>query len=369
MATVSIRNVRKFFGSSEVIHGVSIDVPDQSFVVLVGPSGCGKSTLLRLIAGLEDITSGTIAIDGEKVNDIAAKDRDIAMVFQNYALYPHMTVYENMGFQMKIKGRPKGEIETKVREVAETLEIAPLLNHYPRQLSGGQRQRVAMGRALVRHPRVFLFDEPLSNIDANLRSQLRSDIRSLQLRLRITTVYVTHDQLEAMTMGDLIVVMRDGAVEQIGSPLEVFDRPANVFVASFIGSPTMNLLQGTVCRAGDRTWIETAVGNLRVPAGLTASTGSKVVYGIRPTALALSDDPAALRARIDTVEPTGEITQLHVMAGTERLVAVFHGRRYFERGTEITLLPVESLVHLFDAGSGARLERSAELQAPAANIR
>src|SRR4029077_618585 len=244
MATLSIQNVCKSFGSVEVVHRASIDVPDRAFVVLVGPSGCGKSTLLRLIAGLEDITSGTITIDGVAVNAVAAKDRDIAMVFQNYALYPHMTVFENMSFQMKIKGRPRKEIVAKVEEVAATLGLSPFLKHYPRQLSGGQRQRVAMGRALVREPKVFLLDEPLSNIDANLRAQLRAEIRSLQLRLRITTVYVTHDQLEAMTMGDQIVVMRDGKVEQIGTPLDVFDRPTNVFVAGFIGSPTMNLLEG-----------------------------------------------------------------------------------------------------------------------------
>src|SRR5579862_6856905 len=227
MARVSIRKVSKSFGSLETIHGVSIEVADRAFVVLVGPSGCGKSTLLRMIAGVEDITNGTIAIDGEAVNDVLAKDRDIAMVFQNYALYPNMTVYENIAFQMKIRGRPRREIELKVREIAETLGLSPFLKRYPKHLSGGQRQRVAMGRALVRQPKVFLFDEPLSNIDANLRAQLRAEIRSLQLRLRITTIYVTHDQFEAMTMGDLIVVMREGAVEQIGTPLDIFDRPAN----------------------------------------------------------------------------------------------------------------------------------------------
>jgi multiple sugar transport system ATP-binding protein len=364
MATLSIQNVCKSFGPVEVVHGASIDVPDRAFVVLVGPSGCGKSTLLRLIAGLEDITSGTITIDGVAVNAVAAKDRDIAMVFQNYALYPHMTVFENMSFQMKIKGRPKKEIVAKVEEVAATLGLSPFLKHYPRHLSGGQRQRVAMGRALVREPKVFLFDEPLSNIDANLRAQLRAEIRSLQLRLRITTVYVTHDQLEAMTMGDQIVVMRDGKVEQIGTPLDVFDRPANVFVAGFIGSPKMNLLEGSGFRAGDRTWIETAAGPLRLPVNVTVLTGAKVVYGIRPAAIVISNDPAALRARIDNVEPTGELTQLHVTAGAEKLVVVFHGRPHFERGAEIMLLPIESSAHLFDAGSGKRLEPASESQAP-----
>jgi multiple sugar transport system ATP-binding protein len=358
MATVSIQKVRKSFGPSEVIHGIDIEVPDRVFAVLVGPSGCGKSTLLRLIAGLDDITGGTITIDGKVVNDVLAKDRDIAMVFQNYALYPHMTVYDNMAFQMKIKRRPRNEIDVKVRDVAETLGLLPFLGNFPRQLSGGQRQRVAMGRALVRQPRVFLFDEPLSNIDANLRAQLRTEIRSLQLKLCITTIYVTHDQLEAMTMGDMIVVMRDGVVEQIGTPLEVFDRPANVFVAGFIGSPTMNLLEGTLCRAGNRTWVESSAGKLYLPANVMASTGTKVVYGVRPTAFACSDDPTALKARIDNIEPTGELTQLNVTARKERMVVVFHDRRHFERGAEITLLPVESLIHLFDADSGNRIEYS-----------
>ncbi len=360
MATVSIQNVSKSFGSLETIRGVSIEVADQAFVVLVGPSGCGKSTLLRMIAGVEDITRGTIAIGGEVVNDIPAKDRDIAMVFQNYALYPHMTVYENMAFQMKIRGRLRKEIDVKVQEVAETLGLSPFLKRYPRHLSGGQRQRVAMGRALVRQPKVFLFDEPLSNIDANLRAQLRAEIRSLQLRLRITTIYVTHDQFEAMTMGDLIVVMRDGVVEQIGTPLEVFDRPANIFVAGFVGSPTMNLLEGTVCRAGDRVWVESAAGQLPVPSNSMVSTGAKVTYGIRPAAFVLSDDSAAIKVRIDTVEPTGESTQFHVIAGTEKMVVVFQERWHFERGAEITLLPVRSLVHLFDTASGKRLECASE---------
>jgi multiple sugar transport system ATP-binding protein len=356
MAAVTIENVCKSFGSLEVIHGVSIAVPDQALVVLVGPSGCGKSTLLRLIAGLEDVTSGTIAIRDRAVNDLPPKDRDIAMVFQNYALYPHMTVYENMAFHMKVGGRPKSDIDRRVRDVAETLELTPFLKRYPRQLSGGQRQRVAMGRAIVRQPQVFLFDEPLSNIDANLRAQLRTEIRSLQLRLRITTIYVTHDQLEAMTMADLIVVMRDGAVEQTGTPLEIFDRPANVFVAGFIGSPAMNLMEGTVFREQDRAWVESRAGRVPLPPGVVASSGARVVYGVRPTALVLSDDAEAIKARIETVEPTGESTQIHVLAGAERLVVAFPGRPALKRGTEILLRPIESMVHVFDAASGKRLE-------------
>jgi multiple sugar transport system ATP-binding protein len=354
MATVSIQNITKAFGSSEVLHGVSIEIPDRAFVVLVGPSGCGKSTLLRMIAGLEDITSGTVAIDGETVNDIPARDRDIAMVFQNYALYPHMTAYENMAFQMKMRGFPGKETDAKVQEAAQLLGLTPFLEQYPRHLSGGQRQRVAMGRALVRNPRVFLFDEPLSNIDANLRAQLRLEIRSLQLRLRTTTVYVTHDQLEAMTMGDLIVVMRDGIVEQIGTPLDVFDRPVNVFVAAFIGSPTMNLVHGRVCRAEGKAWVESDAGRLPLPPKTGAQDGAKVIYGVRPSAIALTDDPSAIKAHIDAVEPTGELTELHVVAGSKKLVVVIHRRQHFQRGSEVSLLPVESSVHLFDTGSGQR---------------
>jgi multiple sugar transport system ATP-binding protein len=364
MATVTIQQVCKSFGPLEVIRGVSIGVPDQALVVLVGPSGCGKSTLLRLIAGLEDVTSGTIAIGARVVNDLPPKDRDIAMVFQNYALYPHMTVYENMAFQMRVRKRSSNEIDRKVRDVAETLGLTPFLQRYPRQLSGGQRQRVAMGRAMVRQPQVFLFDEPLSNIDANLRAQLRAEIRSLQLRLRITTIYVTHDQLEAMTMADLIVVMKEGAVEQIGAPLEVFDRPANVFVASFIGSPTINLLEGIISRDGNRVWAETRIGRLRLPPGTVASTGAEVICGVRPSAFTVSDDSAAFKARIDTVEPTGDSTHLHVVAGTERLVVVFNERCRFARGEEIRLLPIESNIHVFDIESGDRIQCTADVATP-----
>ena len=367
MARVTLNGVRKIYseGAQQVaVDRVDLDVKDGEFVVLVGPSGCGKSTTLRMIAGLESISAGTVKIGDRIVNDVPPKARDIAMVFQNYALYPHMSVRENLGFALKLRNMSGEEIDKRVRVAAATLGLDEYLDRKPRQLSGGQRQRVALGRAIVRQPQVFLFDEPLSNIDANLRAQLRAEIRSLQLRLRITTVYVTHDQLEAMTMGDQIVVMRDGKVEQIGTPLDVFDRPTNVFVAGFIGSPTMNLLEGSVFRAGDHTWIETAAGRLRLPENVTVSTGAKVVYGIRPAALVLSNDSTALRARIDNVEPTGELTQLHVTAGAEKLVVVFHGRPHFERGAEIRLLPVESSAQLFDADSGKRLEPASESQAP-----
>ena len=246
MASVGIREVRKSFGSTEILHGVSIDIVDGEFVTLVGPSGCGKSTLLRMIAGLEGITSGQISIGERVVNNVAPKERDIAMVFQNYALYPHMTVAENMAFSLMLKNAPKAESDARVQRAAEILGLVPLLSRYPRQLSGGQRQRVAMGRAIVRDPQVFLFDEPLSNLDAKLRVAMRAEIKELHQRLKTTTVYVTHDQIEAMTMADKIVVMHDGIVEQIGKPLDLYDRPDNLFVASFIGSPAMNFLRGEI---------------------------------------------------------------------------------------------------------------------------
>src|SRR5476651_994243 len=246
MASVAIRDVRKSFGAAAVIHGVDVAITDGEFVVLVGPSGCGKSTLLRMIAGLENITSGEISIGGRVVNALPPKERDVAMVFQNYALYPHMTVAENMAFSMKLRGARQGEIQNRVNRAAEILGLLQLLGRYPRQLSGGQRQRVAMGRAIVRDPQVFLFDEPLSNLDAKLRVQMRTEIKELHQRLETTTIYVTNDQIEAMTMADRIVVMHGGRVEQIGTPLELYDRPANQFVAGFIGSPAMNFLRGTV---------------------------------------------------------------------------------------------------------------------------
>src|SRR5213082_3621948 len=250
MASVSFQNIEKSYGTTKVIHGVSFDIKDGEFVVLVGPSGCGKSTLLRMLAGLENITSGTILIGERVVNNVQPKERDIAMVFQNYALYPHMTVADNMGFSLKLRGAGADEIKKGVKRAAEILALTPLLDRYPRQLSGGQRQRVAMGRAIVRDPQVFLFDEPLSNLDAKLRVAMRTEIKELHQRLKTTTIYVTHDQIEAMTLADRIVVMHDGLVEQIGAPLELYDRPRNLFVAGFIGSPAMNFLKGTIRRNG-----------------------------------------------------------------------------------------------------------------------
>ena len=264
MASVSFQNIEKAFGSTKVIHGISFDIQDGEFMVLVGPSGCGKSTLLRMLAGLEEINAGTIAIDGKTVNDLDSKDRDIAMVFQSYALYPHMTVRDNMGFSLKLRKAQPAVINERVSKAAGILNLDPYLDRFPRELSGGQRQRVAMGRAIVRDPKVFLFDEPLSNLDAKLRVAMRAEIKALHQRLKTTTVYVTHDQIEAMTMADRIVVMHDGKIEQIGRPLELYDRPDNLFVAQFIGSPAMNIVNGTLRRANGHTYVE-ASGGTRWP--------------------------------------------------------------------------------------------------------
>jgi multiple sugar transport system ATP-binding protein len=287
MASVSVVEARKSYGSAPVLHGVSVDIADGEFVILVGPSGCGKSTLLRMIAGLETITGGEIRIGSRVVNHVPPKERDIAMVFQNYALYPHMTVLENMAFSLKLKGAPKAEITAKVNRAAEILGLTPLLERYPRQLSGGQRQRVAMGRAIVRDPQVFLFDEPLSNLDAKLRVQMRSEIKALHQRLSTTTVYVTHDQVEAMTMADRIVVMQDGRVEQVGAPLELYDRPANLFVATFIGSPAMNLIEGRITGEGFVTTSGLTLPLRLAPAG---SQGQPALYGIRPEHFSLGGE-------------------------------------------------------------------------------
>ncbi|HEX2115927.1 MAG TPA: sn-glycerol-3-phosphate ABC transporter ATP-binding protein UgpC, partial [Alphaproteobacteria bacterium] len=311
MAGVVVRDVEKAFGSTKVIHGINIDIADGEFVVLVGPSGCGKSTLLRMIAGLEEITGGSIWIGGRQVNNLPPKDRDVAMVFQNYALYPHMTVYDNMAFSLKLRKAEQGIIDERVRKAANILNLTDYLARYPRQLSGGQRQRVAMGRAIVRDPQVFLFDEPLSNLDAKLRVQMRTEIKALHQRLKTTTVYVTHDQIEAMTMADRIVVMHDGIVEQIGTPLELYDSPANLFVAGFIGSPAMNFITGIVKRNGGMGFVETESGTkLPLPNGVAAQPERKVVFGIRPEHLSLGDGGESVPAQVQVVEPTGAETQV-----------------------------------------------------------
>src|SRR5690242_10691714 len=324
MASVSFNGVEKAFGATKVIHGISFDIRDGEFMVLVGPSGCGKSTLLRMLAGLEEISSGTIAIDGKVVNDIDSKDRDIAMVFQSYALYPHMTVRDNMGFSLKLRKADASVITERVGKAARILNLEPYLGRYPRELSGGQRQRVAMGRAIVRDPKVFLFDEPLSNLDAKLRVAMRAEIKALHQRLKTTTVYVTHDQIEAMTMADRIVVMHDGIVEQIGTPLELFDRPGNLFVAQFIGSPAMNVLDGTLRRNGDGAFVEALGSRWPVPPGVAGTDGQPIAYGVRPGDLSLAG--AGVAAKVFVVEPTGAETELLLRVGDAQLTVVMHGR-------------------------------------------
>jgi multiple sugar transport system ATP-binding protein len=351
MASVDIRGVRKAYGGQAVIHGVDVVIPDGAFVVLVGPSGCGKSTLLRMIAGLEEITGGEVRIGDKVVNDVPPKARDIAMVFQNYALYPHMTVADNMGFSLKLRGAPKAEIAEKVKRAAGILNLSELLGRYPRQLSGGQRQRVAMGRAIVRDPRVFLFDEPLSNLDAKLRVAMRTEIKELHQRLKTTTVYVTHDQIEAMTMADEIVVMHDGVVEQMGPPLDLYDRPANRFVAGFIGSPAMNFVEG---RVENGRFV--GAGGIGFAVPHEGVEGRALVAGVRPEHLDLvGPDADGFDASVLVVEPTGSEVQVAARAGGVDLVAVFRERHLFAPGAAIRLAPRPGLAHLFDAADGRRI--------------
>jgi multiple sugar transport system ATP-binding protein len=349
MASVQFRDVRKSFGKLEVIHGIRFEIADGEFVVLVGPSGCGKSTLLRMLAGLEEISGGEIAIDGRVVNDVESKDRDIAMVFQSYALYPHMTVRENMGFSLRLRHADAAATARRVDEAARILNLGALLERYPRELSGGQRQRVAMGRAIVRDPKVFLFDEPLSNLDAKLRVAMRAEIKALHQRLKTTTVYVTHDQIEAMTMADRIVVMHDGVVEQIGTPLELFDRPRNLFVAQFIGSPAMNVFDGMV-----RGGAAEALGARWPLAAGTAKEGQPVKYGVRPSDLRLAADGIA--ARVIVTEPTGAETELLLDVGGQTLTLVMHGRTEAQPDDRVHVALEAASAHVFDAASGARLE-------------
>jgi len=351
MAAVSFHDIHKAYGKVKVIHGIEFEIADGEFVVLVGPSGCGKSTLLRMLAGLEEITGGDIRIDGKVVNDLESKDRDIAMVFQSYALYPHMTVRENMGFSLRLRKADSRTTEERVANAARILNLDPLLDRYPRELSGGQRQRVAMGRAIVRDPKVFLFDEPLSNLDAKLRVAMRAEIKALHQRLKTTTVYVTHDQIEAMTMADRIVVMHDGIIEQIGTPLELFDRPGNLFVAQFIGSPAMNVFAGTV--RGDAVQALGARWPLPASVKAVAAQGQSVNYGIRPTDLRLSENGIAMKVVV--VEPTGAETELLLQLGGAQLIAVMHGRTTALPDDTVHLGLDAEKAHVFDAASGQRL--------------
>jgi len=360
MAAVQIKGVEKYFGANHIIRGVDIQIEDGAFAVLVGPSGCGKSTLLRMIAGLEEITVGEIHIGGKLVNHVSPKDRDIAMVFQNYALYPHMTVFDNMAFSLKLAKVAAERIRERVLKAAEILSLVPVLDRYPRQLSGGQQQRVAMGRAIVRDPQAFLFDEPLSNLDAKLRVQMRTEIKELHQRLRTTSIFVTHDQIEAMTMADQLVVMRDGVVEQCGRPLDIYDRPANTFVAGFIGSPAMNFIPGVLRVASGGMQVEFETGAV-LPAPIAASgvDGQRVIYGVRPEHLHLVDNEQGLACSVAVIEPTGAATQVMSKFGPINLACVFRERRDFAVGQKIVLAPEPARAHLFDEMSGKSLMQNA----------
>jgi multiple sugar transport system ATP-binding protein len=352
MASIGIAGVRKSYGHMEVIHGVDIAIADGEFVCLVGPSGCGKSTLLRMIAGLESISAGEISIGGRVVNGLAPKDRDIAMVFQNYALYPHLSVAENMGFSLRLRGRPEDERDAAVRKAAETLGVTALLDRRPGQLSGGQRQRVAMGRAIVRDPSAFLFDEPLSNLDAKLRGEMRVEIKALQSRLGTTAVYVTHDQIEAMTMADRVVVMRDGIVEQIGAPLDLYDRPANRFVAGFLGSPAMNFLAGRLERGADGARFHLA-DDVAIAVAAPPPVDGPVLLGVRPERIRI--EAGGLDAEIRAVEPTGADTHVLAAVAGQPLQLVVHDRVAARPGTRLPIVFDPTRLHWFAADTGTRL--------------
>ena len=359
MADVSLKNVYKTFGKTEVIHGISCDIKDGEFIVILGPSGCGKSTLLRMVAGLEVITKGDISINGSVVNKLEPADRDVAMVFQNYALYPHMTVFKNMAYGLKIRKMPKAEIEKRVSDAAKILEITELLDRKPRQLSGGQRQRVAMGRCIVREPKIFLFDEPLSNLDAKLRVQMRLEIRKLQEDLKITSIYVTHDQIEAMTLGDRMIVMDNGYAVQIGTPLDVYEHPATRFVAGFIGSPAMNFMLARVSADGKQVELN---GNIRLSiqnSGIPGHGGQEIVLGIRPEHFALSESKTAtMHLHMEHIEILGSDTLVYGRLGEDktqlilRLPAVYH----FKRHTILSLTVASKNLHFFDKESEKRIE-------------
>ena len=355
MASIDIKDIRKSFGAFPVLHGVDLTIADGEFIVLVGPSGCGKSTLLRMIAGLEDVTSGDISIDGKRVNDLAPKDRDIAMVFQSYALYPHMSVADNMSYSLRLRRSTKEKIASAVSGAAAKLGLDPLLERRPRALSGGQRQRVAMGRAIVRQPKAFLFDEPLSNLDARLREQMRAEIKKLHADLRATSIYVTHDQIEAMTLADRIVAMHGGVVQQVGSPLDLYDRPANLFVAGFIGSPGMNFFEGRYEVSGEGAELRLANGvalPVRKTSGITA--GATATLGIRPEHVAISAG-GALEARVDLIEPTGFGIIMHVSVHDVPLKIFTLDRAMLSPGETVRIDLPQDKLHLFDA-EGRRMD-------------
>ena len=352
MATVEIKELHKSFGDVEILHGISFTIPDGAFVALVGPSGCGKSTILRLIAGLEEITSGEIHIGDNIINDVEPKNRNIAMVFQNYALYPHLTVAQNMGFSLKLLKKSKAEIERAVQHTAEILGVNKLLHRLPKQLSGGQRQRVAMGRAIVRKPQVFLFDEPLSNLDAKLRVQMRAELKALHRRLATTTVYVTHDQIEAMTMADIVVVMRDGNVEQVGRPLELYDKPVNQFVAGFIGSPAMGFLPATT-KVGSSEMVLSDGQVLSKPT--CAALDGGYIIGLRPEHIQLGGNGASFKATIEASEQTGSETLLLARLADQEITILLRERFDTPIGDVHTFVIDPTAVQVFDSQTGARL--------------
>jgi len=360
MTTISLKNLTKKFGDNEVVHSINLEIKDAEFIVLVGPSGCGKSTTLRMIAGLEKISGGEIVIGDRVVNNILAKDRNIAMVFQSYALYPHMNVFNNMSFALKLQKVPKAEIKERVDRAARILNIEELLDRKPSQLSGGQRQRVAMGRAIVRNPDIFLFDEPLSNLDAKLRTQMRVEIKELHQRVKNTIVYVTHDQVEAMTLGDRIVVLKDGYIEQVGDPIELFQNPVNTFVAGFIGSPPMNLIDGRIAKSGDHFSISFPEGfSLPIPDKPSAqiSDDQKVVMGLRPGDIFLEEGgnniPEAWKfdAEIIVTEPLGSETYMHADVNGLKIIGKCEGRRVVHPQEKIKLTFNLNHLHIFDAAS------------------
>ena len=354
MPGVNLDGVVKAYGAVQVVHGIDLAVAEKEFVVLVGPSGCGKSTTLRMIAGLEEITQGDLTIDGRRMNRVAPKDRDVAMVFQNYALYPHLNVADNMAFGLRIRKMPKNEIKTTIADVAEILALTPYLDRRPADLSGGQRQRVAMGRAIVRHPKVFLFDEPLSNLDAKLRTQMRAEIKRLHNRLGVTSIYVTHDQVEAMTLADRIVVMNDGRIEQVGTPMELFNHPANTFVAGFLGSPPMNQIKGTLTATGAQ------IGDteIKLTGAMSDHAGRDVIVGIRPEHITLrsGEHTSALPIALDLVEPLGSEALLHARYGENDMVfkADTEGDIAHLSGVGEVHVPAH-LVKVFDAETGRAL--------------
>ncbi len=359
MAKVTLEQISKQFGNVLAVNNVTLEIPDKQFTVLVGPSGCGKTTCLRLVAGLEEASAGNIYIGERLVNDVAPKDRDIAMVFQNYALYPHMTVYDNMAFGLRLRKYPRPEIDRRVKEAAEMLGIQELLSRKPKQLSGGQRQRVALGRAIVREPQVFLMDEPLSNLDAKLRVQTRAEIKKLHARLQTTTIYVTHDQVEAMTMGDRIVVMKDGLVQQVDSPLNLYEKPANLFVAGFIGSPAMNFLEAKLAKQNGKMVVDGTVFKADVPQEyvpqLSSWDGRPIIFGIRPEDIADRalrpdiKDGAILRAAVDVHEPLGSDIILYLTAGEHSIVARVDAHSQARMGQNAEVILNMKKMHVFNA--------------------